>query len=80
MYSMLTIIRQASDLTTISLKLLFCCHRAGPDRQPLLHLRPCVRQHGHAVGGHVRPVRRAAGGRPLPGLQRHRARVRPGWR
>ena len=60
-------------MTTISV-----FHRAGPDRQPLLHLRPCLRQHRNAVGGHVRRVRRAAGRRPLPGVQRYRARLRPG--
>lgn len=61
------------DLTTI-----FVFHRAGPDRQPLLHLRPCLWQRRHAVGGHVQRVRGAAGRWPLPGLQRYRARVRPG--
>ncbi|VAI30710.1 unnamed protein product [Triticum turgidum subsp. durum] len=50
---------------------------AGPDRHPLLHLRPCIRQLRDAVDGHVRRVRGAAGGGPLPGLQRHRARLRP---
>lgn len=68
--------RLTFDLATISMYFVLQC--AGPDRQPLLHLRPCLRQHRHALGGHVRRVRGAAGRRPLPGLQRYRARVRPG--